>query len=203
MIVQLQLVVLNRDSASTTVQKISDQLGYIPMGEQGNALTIDREWWRRVLRTKPLGVVVDSEIETADGSIESNDPERILRVLDEGGEVLYITFARRFSSDEHPVLFSAMCKMWLGFPVFQLKSPASVSLPKVGKDALGDHDVHTSRVRNSLEPLLIGSYVSVKKPPPGGEGFLTLTEHGPPLVRGIRSQRLHELSQLLPSRTDS
>ena len=109
---QVQLVLVNNDNTSPGVQRISDRLGYIQIeqtdrqAESELTFHIVNNWWKKVLQTLQLGTIVDSEVDTDDGPIESNDRMKILNSLEEGGNIFYVTFVRRICSNEHPMLFS-------------------------------------------------------------------------------------------------
>ena len=106
---QVQLVVVNSDHTPPGVQRISDRLGYIPTAQARHsplAFRTDAHWWKQVLHTLPLGTIVDSEVDTAEGPVESNDRMKIVNVLEAGGDVFYVTFARKISPHDSPVIFS-------------------------------------------------------------------------------------------------
>lgn len=106
---QVQLVVVNPDQTPPGVQRIADRLGYIPTAQvRHSAWTFrtDAHWWLQVLHTLPLGSIVDAEVDTAEGPVESNDRQQIVNVLEAGGDIFFVTLARTIRSRDYPMIFS-------------------------------------------------------------------------------------------------
>ncbi len=105
---QIQLIEIKKDKRLPHVVILSDNLGYVMIdkAQQLDLQTIrsDAEWWKKILKSRELGAVVDSEVDTDEGAIESNDRAQILDSIERGGEVFYITFVHRI--DGRPVFFS-------------------------------------------------------------------------------------------------
>lgn len=104
----IQLVEIKKGKSLPRVVVLSDTLGYV-IATDTNELDLttirsDTEWWKKILNVRKLGVVVDSQVDTAKGVIESNDRAQILDAIERGGEVFYVTFVHRI--DGRPVFFS-------------------------------------------------------------------------------------------------
>jgi len=105
---QLQLIEIKQDEPLPDVDRLSDTLGYVPI-DQAQELDLppirsDAQWWKKILTSRTLGSVVDAEVDTDAGALESNDRAQILESIEHGGVVYYVTFVHRI--DGHPVFFS-------------------------------------------------------------------------------------------------
>lgn len=105
---QIQLIEIKKDEQLPHVDRLSDTLGYVMMDKAQELdlppIRSDAQWWKEILKSSALGAVVDSEVDTDEGAIESNDRAQILESIERGGEVFYVTFVHRI--DGRPVFFS-------------------------------------------------------------------------------------------------